>query len=217
MFERCTERARRTVFWARYFASQVGSPEIETEHLLLGLLREDMGLAQRFLGSPWALEEVWGRVSHSNVAGEKTSGCVDLPLSKASTRVLAFAMEEADKLSSKPIGTVHLLLGLLRETNSTAGAILRDRGIRIESVRDELVRIPHDESVKEEFVRKREPLPEDIVEVQNRIRSLQKSVNAAIAEHDFAKAQALSEDERKERDRLYLLCQQHGLSEWLYE
>jgi hypothetical protein len=51
MFERYTEKARRVVFFARYEASQFGSPYIETEHLLLGLLREDKALTQRFLGS----------------------------------------------------------------------------------------------------------------------------------------------------------------------
>ena len=51
MFERYTEKARRVIFFARYEASQFGSPYIETEHLLLGLLREDKALANRFLRS----------------------------------------------------------------------------------------------------------------------------------------------------------------------
>ena len=50
MFERYSERARRVIFFARYEASQYGSPYIETEHLLLGLLREDSGLRRLFLG-----------------------------------------------------------------------------------------------------------------------------------------------------------------------
>ena len=49
MFERYTEKARRVIFFARYEASQFGSPYIETEHLLLGLLREDKALTNRFL------------------------------------------------------------------------------------------------------------------------------------------------------------------------
>jgi ATP-dependent Clp protease ATP-binding subunit ClpC len=48
MFERYTEKAKRTIFFARYEASQFGSPYIETEHLLLGLLREDKALTHRF-------------------------------------------------------------------------------------------------------------------------------------------------------------------------
>jgi ATP-dependent Clp protease ATP-binding subunit ClpC len=49
MFERYTEKARRIIFFGRYEASRFGSPYIETEHLLLGLLREDKALANRFL------------------------------------------------------------------------------------------------------------------------------------------------------------------------
>ena len=49
MFEKYTEKARRVIFFARYEASQFGSPYIETEHLLLGLLREDKALTNRFL------------------------------------------------------------------------------------------------------------------------------------------------------------------------
>jgi ATP-dependent Clp protease ATP-binding subunit ClpA len=51
MFERYTEKARRVIFFARYEASQFGSPFIETEHVLLGLLREDRDVALRFLGT----------------------------------------------------------------------------------------------------------------------------------------------------------------------
>src|SRR6202030_4561248 len=54
MFERYTQKARRVIFGAVYMARRVGSPMVETEHLLLGLLREDKVLARRFLGSPWA-------------------------------------------------------------------------------------------------------------------------------------------------------------------
>jgi ATP-dependent Clp protease ATP-binding subunit ClpC len=62
MFERYTEAARRVIFSARYMADQVGSPKIETEHVLLGLLRTDKSLARRFLGSPWAAEDVWRNI-----------------------------------------------------------------------------------------------------------------------------------------------------------
>jgi ATP-dependent Clp protease ATP-binding subunit ClpC len=58
MFERYTEKARRTIFFARYEASQFGSLYITTEHLLLGLLREDKALANRFLGSHAAVESI---------------------------------------------------------------------------------------------------------------------------------------------------------------
>jgi ATP-dependent Clp protease ATP-binding subunit ClpC len=214
MFEHYTEGARRSVFWARYFADQVGSPTIEAEHVLLGLLREDMILARRFLGSPWALEEVWLMFGRKV---ERTAAPVGLPVSDESRRVQSFAAEEADKLSSNRIGTAHLLLGLLREEESAAAKILRDRGVRLVPIREELTRSPHDDSVREEFVRERGPLPDGIVEVQRRIRSLRDDVSAAITNHDFAKARAYADDEREERDKPYLLCQEHKLPDWLYE
>jgi ATP-dependent Clp protease ATP-binding subunit ClpC len=58
MFERYTEKARRVIFFARYEVSQFGSPYIETEHLLLGLLREDTALTNRFLRSHATVESI---------------------------------------------------------------------------------------------------------------------------------------------------------------
>jgi ATP-dependent Clp protease ATP-binding subunit ClpC len=98
-------------------ANQAGSPEIETEHLLLGKLRADMGLANRFLGSPWAAKPIWRKIEQSKPIREINPGPVDLPLSSACKRVLRFAAEEADRLSSNKIRTEHLLLGLLRDEN----------------------------------------------------------------------------------------------------
>jgi ATP-dependent Clp protease ATP-binding subunit ClpC len=63
MFERYTEKAGRVVFFARYEAIQYGSPYIETEHLLLGLLREDRALAKRFLGEVNAEEEIRSEIA----------------------------------------------------------------------------------------------------------------------------------------------------------
>jgi len=73
MFERYTEPARRVIFYSRYMAVQTGSPEIETEHLLLGLLRAVMVLAQRFLGSPWAAEQIWQEVEHKKSGSSSNS------------------------------------------------------------------------------------------------------------------------------------------------
>ena len=115
MFERYTEKARRTIFFGRYEASQFGSPYIESEHLLLGLLREDKGLANTFLRLHAALESIRKQVEEQTVFREKVSTSVDLPLSNECTRILAYATEEADKLSQKFVGTGHLFLGVLRE------------------------------------------------------------------------------------------------------
>jgi ATP-dependent Clp protease ATP-binding subunit ClpC len=141
MFERYTEKARRVIFFARYEASQFGSPFIETEHLLLGLLREDKALANRFLRSHAALEGIKKQVEAHSTAREKVSTSVDLPLSHECKRVLAYAAEEAERLSHKHIGTEHLLLGLLREEKCFASEILHERGLRLAQVREDISRV----------------------------------------------------------------------------
>jgi ATP-dependent Clp protease ATP-binding subunit ClpC len=140
MFERYTEKARRVIFFARYEASQFGSPYIETEHLLLGLLREDKALTNRFLRSHASIESIRKQIEGRTTIREKVSTSVDLPLSQECKRVLAYAAEEAERLSHKHIGTEHLLLGLLREDKCFAAEILHERGLRLSTIREELSR-----------------------------------------------------------------------------
>lgn len=133
MFERYTEKARRAIFFGRYEASQFGSPYIETEHLLLGLMREDKALADRFLLSD--VDSVRNRIVGHREATQKVSTSVDLPLSHACKRALAYGAEEAQRFNHKHIGTEHLLLGLLREENCFAAQLLNERGVTLHSVR----------------------------------------------------------------------------------
>jgi len=217
MFERFTQAARNTIFGARYMASQVGSQEIETEHLLLGLLRTDKSLASRFLGSPWAAESVWNKVQRTKPNHKTVPGPREIPLSNSSKRALTFASEEANLLSDGRIGTEHLFLGLLREEKCLAAEILLEFGVNLTSIREELSRIPHDDSKTYEFVRERAPLPQDVVELQTRIRSIRTRLENAIADHDFSQARMYSDEEAKERDKLILLYRQHGLLDWIYE
>jgi ATP-dependent Clp protease ATP-binding subunit ClpC len=141
MFERYTEKARRVIFFARYEASQFGSPYIETEHLLLGVIREDKSLTNRFLRSD--VSSIRKQIESSTAIREKASTSVDLPLSNESKRVLAYAAEEAERLNQHHIGTEHLLLGLMREEKSFAERILTERGVQLARVREELARQPH--------------------------------------------------------------------------
>ena len=138
MFERYTEKARRTIFFGRYEASQFGSPYIESEHLLLGLLREDKALANTFLHSHGAVESIRKQVEGQTAIREKASTSIDLPLSNECKRILTYAAEEADKLSHKFIGTGHLFLGVLREQDCFAAKLLRERGIALEMAREQI-------------------------------------------------------------------------------
>ena len=140
MFERYTEKARRVIFFARYEASQFGSPYIETEHLLLGLLREDKTMTGRFLRSAAALDTIRKQIEAHTTLREKVPTSVDLPLSHECKRVLAYAAEEAERLNHRHIGTEHLLLGLLREEKCFAAEILHERGLRLPHAREEVAR-----------------------------------------------------------------------------
>jgi len=142
MFERYTERARRVLFFARYEATQLGSMSIETEHLLLGLIREGKGLTSRiFARSHLSLESIRKEIEGRTIFREKVSTSVDIPFSADTKRVLQFAAEEADRLLHTYIGTEHLLLGILREERSVAASILYEKGMRLASVREDIVQL----------------------------------------------------------------------------
>ena len=138
MFERYTERARRVIFFARYEASNLGRMTIETEHLLLGLLREDQNLTI-FLRNHSSIESIRKEIEGRTTIREKVSTSFDLPLSNECKRILAYAAEEAERLNHRRIGTEHLLLGILREEKCVAAEILHERGLRLNAIREELI------------------------------------------------------------------------------
>ncbi len=148
MFERYTEKARRVIFFARYEASTFGSPYIESEFLLLGILREDKHAVLRWLGKgDWQAilrQDVEKRVHK----GPKTSTSVDLPLSEDAKRVLGYAAQEAEQLSHQQIGTEHLFLALLREPESRVARMLAERGIDATTVRQTLAKEGAQSSVR---------------------------------------------------------------------
>jgi len=140
VFERYTEKARRVIFFARYEATQYGSPYIETEHLLLGLLREDKALANRFLRTHGVVESIRQEIESRITIRERISTSVEVPLSTECKRVLNYAAEEAERLNHKHIGTEHLLLGILREEKSFGAELLQERGLRLATLREEVTR-----------------------------------------------------------------------------
>ncbi len=142
MFERYTEKARRSIFFARYEASQFGSPYIETEHLLLGILREDKALTNQFLPlrSHAAAESIREQIEGHTVIREKVSTSVDLPLSDECKRILIHAEEEANHFSHKFIGTGHLFLGVLRERECFGAQLLNERGVSLDMAREQVGR-----------------------------------------------------------------------------
>lgn len=135
MFERYSEKARRVIFFARYEASQFGSPLIESEHLLLGLLREDKPLVIRLFSSDNVSSGIRKQIENQTEVRERVSTSVDLPLSNESKRVLKYAADQAGSLGHRYISTGHLYLGLLCEENCLAATILKQRGVSLEKLR----------------------------------------------------------------------------------
>jgi len=165
MFERYTEKARRVIFFARYEASQFGATQIEAEHILLGIMREDRHLTARFFThSPNAFdvfESMRKEIEGRTILRERISTSVDLPLSGEAKRVLAFAAEESDQLGHRHIGPEHLLLGLLREENSIAAKILSAHELSLAEVRNEILRQAAIEVTGRLELRPEEPPPSD--------------------------------------------------------
>ena len=140
MFERYTEEARRVLFFARYEAFQRGSPDIETEHLLLALFRDEQSVTARvFARGRLTLEEIRRQVDARTSQHAPASKASDAPFTEEAKRVLRYAAQEADRLLHNYVGTEHLLLGLFREERCTAAAILNELGLRLAMVRDQIV------------------------------------------------------------------------------
>jgi ATP-dependent Clp protease ATP-binding subunit ClpC len=142
MFEHYTERAIRVIQFARYEATQLGSRTIETEHLLLGLIREGNGITSRiFNRCKVTFDEIRKEIEARVVLREKFSPAIEPPPSPDVDKVLTFAAEEAEHLNHKYIGTEHILLGILRLENCVAAEILRQKGMKLSVIRSEISNI----------------------------------------------------------------------------
>ena len=140
MFERFTERARKVVVLAQDEARHFNHNYIGTEHLLLGLLREDEGVAAQALSSlNVTLDEVREQVESIVGYGEEGTGA-QAPFTPRSKKVLELALREALQLGHNYIGTEHILLGLVRESEGVAARVLSNLDVDPDKVRREVVR-----------------------------------------------------------------------------
>src|SRR5437660_78128 len=138
MWQRFTERARRVIFFAQEEAARLGENYVGTEHLLLGLIREDDSVAGRLLqrmGVP--LERIRADVERQVTAGKGHEG-KDMQLTPRAKRVIDLAYEEARQLNNNYIGTEHLLVGLVREGDGLGARVLVKLGANLERTRHEV-------------------------------------------------------------------------------
>ncbi len=139
MFERFSEHARRSLFFARYEASRASSRVIAAEHLLLGMLREaDEAMSEVFASLDVSLPQLRAELLGELPALARATTSPDLPLAEDTKRALAFAVQEADSLGHAAVGTEHLLLGLLRLEHSAVAQCLSSHGFDLGELRREV-------------------------------------------------------------------------------
>ena len=195
MFERFTERARQVVVFAQDEARLLRHNYIGTEHILLGLLREEEGIAARVLESlDVTVEEVRAQVARIVGQGDEvTTG--QIPFTPRAKKVLELSLREAMNLGHGYIGTEHVLLGLLREGEGVAVRILVELADR-EDIRSEVLNVlgGRPGSSKEPYVPNSPPLAPEVAAEIERVRTEKEE---AIDAQEFDRAAALRDRERR--------------------
>ena len=158
MWQRFTERARRVVFFAQEEAARLGENYVGTEHLLLGLVRENDSVAARILDRlNVVLSRVRAEIERQVTRGHGNLG-QDMQLTPRAKRVIDLAYEEARQLNNNYIGTEHLLLGLIREGDGLAARVLVKLGADLERTRREVYAMQEGEQ-QQQPVRQRSRTP----------------------------------------------------------
>jgi hypothetical protein len=231
MFERFTDEARRVVVLAQEEARLLGHPNIGTEHILLGLLREDTGSAARALDALGIrLQAARDRIEAD--AGRGTGQPEHIPFTPEAKRTLELSLREALELGENYIGTEHILLGLVRDPGTRGAEILAELGGTADAVRQRVLEaaMPAGASRARRIAaragRLRTPgeppagygvlstrlaalerwagLMPDLADLDEQIAQVRRDTEAAIDAQEFRTAEALSDTERElmaERDR----------------
>ncbi|MGC8834906.1 MAG: ATP-dependent Clp protease ATP-binding subunit, partial [Armatimonadota bacterium] len=146
MWQRFTERTRRVIFFAQEEAARLGENYVGTEHLLLGLVRESDSVAARILERLGvSLGRIRQEIERQVTRGDGRLG-QEMQLTPRAKRVIDLAYEEARQLNNNYIGTEHLLLGLVRESEGIAGRVLARLGVDLERCRREVMALQDGEA-----------------------------------------------------------------------
>ena len=141
-FEKFSERARRVLSLAQEEAIRFNHNYIGTEHILLGLVRENEGVAARVLANMNVdLQKVRSAVEFIIGRGERPVSGENIGLTPRAKKVIELAVDEARRMNHHYIGTEHLLVGLMREGEGVAAGVLESLGVSLEKARTEAQRI----------------------------------------------------------------------------
>jgi Clp amino terminal domain, pathogenicity island component len=145
-FHRYTSKAKEAVFFSRQEASELGSPTIEPEHVLLGVIRASQGLESRmFQAIAMPLDRARREMALDQAGHEPIPLTMPMSTGAGAKRIFRAAVDEADALQHQEIGLAHLLLGVLREPVSEAATLLARAGMRLQSVRDDIARLQNED------------------------------------------------------------------------
>ena len=137
MFERFTDEARKVMALANEQAQQFGQGYIETEHILSGLIKESSSTGATILKDLGVnIEKLLAEVKQLPKSQADKAGMEKPPQSEGAINVIKYAIEEARALEHNYIGSEHILLGLLRETDGNAAKVLTNLGVRPDDVRE---------------------------------------------------------------------------------
>jgi hypothetical protein len=202
VFERFTERARQVVVLAQDEARALKHNYIGTEHLLLGLLREEEGLAARVLDVLGIeIEEVRAQVARIIGQGDEVP-TGQIPFTPRAKKVLDLSLREALRLGHNYIGTEHILLGLVGENEGVAARVLLDFELDAGTIRSEILRMLSGPAVTDDRQPPRRPKPRPpeapiAPELAARIEQVRAEKEAAIEAQQFERAASLREEERR--------------------
>ncbi|MBN1551285.1 ATP-dependent Clp protease ATP-binding subunit [bacterium] len=142
MFEKFTDRARLVIMLAKSEAERLQHDVLDTEHILLGLIKEGGGIAMRALRklniNPHTIQL---QIERRVILGTRRSYRRDIPFSDLSKKVIEAAIYEAKELGQNYIGTEHILLGMVRERNGLAGKLLRDAGLNLDVLHETIIEL----------------------------------------------------------------------------
>jgi len=172
MYERFTDRSRKVMQLANQEAQRLNHEYIGTEHILMGLLKEGSGVASNVLKnldvSLYKVEELVKQSVQPGPDNPITMG--KLPQTPRCKKVIEYAIEEARTMGLNYLGTEHLLLGLLRETDGIAAQVLVTAGCQLETVREEVLMLLGKVQPKDAKAKQR--LTEHYASVVDRIKEI---------------------------------------------
>jgi ATP-dependent Clp protease ATP-binding subunit ClpC len=142
MFERFTDRARKVMALANQEAQRFNHEYIGTEHILLGLVKEGSGVGATVLKNlDVDIKKLRLEIEKQVKSGPEMVTMGKLPQTPRAKKVIEYAIEEARALNHNYVGTEHILLGLLRETEGIAARVLMDLGLKLEDIRQEVLNL----------------------------------------------------------------------------